>query len=274
MLADQVAHPAHLKARDTTLVFVSRAPQAQIQDLKQRMGWQPIPWYTLTDDFDADFGVDAWHGTNAFIRERDQIFGTYFIHDRGNEHLGSTWSYLDITALGRQEEWEDSPDGYPQTALPVVELPRRARHANVTASPHASRSKPSISWREALSRVKARIRHPTHEDRGLEVPDPRRRAVVSLECSSISTDLPFQHVAPIEESILREDIRATIPIFVVNAPPSSIVVGVPLDIGGITIASRVVQGAGNVSIPPVICVAQRARRRSPLSVLIDTLRGS
>jgi predicted dithiol-disulfide oxidoreductase (DUF899 family) len=79
------------------------------------MGWQPIPWYTLTDDFDADFGVNQWHGINAFIRDRDQIFRTYFIPARGDEQLGSTWSYLDITALGRQEEWEDSPDGYPQT---------------------------------------------------------------------------------------------------------------------------------------------------------------
>src|SRR6478735_12388028 len=56
--ADQVAHPAHLNARDTTLVFVSRAPQAEIQSLKRRMGWELIPWYTLTDDFDKDFGVD------------------------------------------------------------------------------------------------------------------------------------------------------------------------------------------------------------------------
>ena len=79
------------------------------------MGWDVIPWYTLTDDFDADFGVDQWHGTNAFIREGDRIFRTYFVHDRGDEHMGSTWSYLDITALGRQEEWEDSPVGYPQT---------------------------------------------------------------------------------------------------------------------------------------------------------------
>jgi predicted dithiol-disulfide oxidoreductase (DUF899 family) len=114
-LADQVAHPAHLNARDTTLAFVSRAPQAEIRGLKERMGWGTIPWYTLTDDFDADFGVDQWHGTNAFIREGDRIFRTYFIHDRGDEHMGSTWSYLDITALGRQEEWEDSPVGHPQT---------------------------------------------------------------------------------------------------------------------------------------------------------------
>jgi predicted dithiol-disulfide oxidoreductase (DUF899 family) len=114
LVADQVAHPAHLNARDTTLAFVSRAPQAEIQGLKVRMGWD-IPWYTITDEFDADFGVREWHGTNAFIREGDRIFRTYFVNSRGDEAMGSTWSYLDITALGRQEEWEDSPEGYPQT---------------------------------------------------------------------------------------------------------------------------------------------------------------
>ena len=113
-LADQVAHLAHLNARDTTLVFASRAPQADIESWKARMGWD-IPWYTITDDFDTDFGVDEWHGTNAFVRDGDEIFRTYFINNRGDEHMGSTWSYLDITALGRQEEWEDSPEGYPQT---------------------------------------------------------------------------------------------------------------------------------------------------------------
>jgi predicted dithiol-disulfide oxidoreductase (DUF899 family) len=121
-LADQVAHPAHLNARDTTLAFVSRAPQDKIQPWKARMGWELIPWYTLTDDFDADFGVDEWHGTNAFIRDThagtggDKVFRTYFIDSRGDEAMGSTWAYLDMTALGRQEEWEDSPEGYPQTA--------------------------------------------------------------------------------------------------------------------------------------------------------------
>ena len=114
-VADQVAHPAHLNARDTTLVFVSRAPQAEIRGLQDRMGWELIPWYSLTDDFDADFGVDQMHGTNAFIRDGDRIFRTYFVTDRGDEQMGNTWNYLDITALGRQEEWEDSPEGYPQT---------------------------------------------------------------------------------------------------------------------------------------------------------------
>jgi predicted dithiol-disulfide oxidoreductase (DUF899 family) len=115
LMADQVAHPAHLRARDTALVFVSRAPQADIAHLKARNGWQHIPWYSLTDDFDADFGVDQWHGTNAFVRDGDEVYRTYFVSDRGDEALGSTWSYLDITAFGRQEEWEDSPDGWPQT---------------------------------------------------------------------------------------------------------------------------------------------------------------
>jgi predicted dithiol-disulfide oxidoreductase (DUF899 family) len=115
MVADQVAHPLHLNARDTTLAFVSRAPQENIERLKARMGWELIPWYTLTDDFDKDHDVEEWHGTNAFYRDGDQVFRTYFIDARGDEAMGSTWSYLDITALGRQEEWEDSPEGYPQT---------------------------------------------------------------------------------------------------------------------------------------------------------------
>ena len=115
LVADQVAHLAHLNARDTTLAFASRAPQADIERLKARMGWE-MPWYTITDSFDADFGVDEWHGTNVFIRDGDRVFRTYFVNDRGDEAMGSTWSYLDITALGRQEKWEDSPEGYPQTA--------------------------------------------------------------------------------------------------------------------------------------------------------------
>jgi predicted dithiol-disulfide oxidoreductase (DUF899 family) len=113
--ADQVAHLAHLNARDTTLAFVSRASQADIARLKTRMGWQ-MPWYTITDSFDSDFGVDEWHGHNVFFRDaEDRIFRTYFINNRGDEAMGSTWNYLDMTPLGRQEKWEDSPEGYPQT---------------------------------------------------------------------------------------------------------------------------------------------------------------
>jgi predicted dithiol-disulfide oxidoreductase (DUF899 family) len=113
--ADQVANLAHLNARGTTLAYASRAPQKDIECLKARMGWT-MPWYTITDSFDTDFGVNEWHGHNAFIRDGDKVFRTYLINERGDEAMGSTWSYLDITALGRQETWEDSPKGYPQTA--------------------------------------------------------------------------------------------------------------------------------------------------------------
>ena len=113
MIADHIGNLAHLNARDTTLVFVSRAPQPDIERVKARMGWH-MPWYTITDGFDADFGVDEWHGTNAFIHDGDRVFRTYLLNGRGDETLGNTWSYLDMTALGRQEDWEDSPEGYPQ----------------------------------------------------------------------------------------------------------------------------------------------------------------
>jgi predicted dithiol-disulfide oxidoreductase (DUF899 family) len=98
--ADQVANLAHLNARDTTLVYASRAPQADIARLKARMGWD-IPWYSITDSFDADFGVAEWHGHNAFIRDGERIFRTYLINSRGDEAMGTVWSYLDMTALRR-----------------------------------------------------------------------------------------------------------------------------------------------------------------------------
>jgi predicted dithiol-disulfide oxidoreductase (DUF899 family) len=113
--ADQVAHLAHLNARDTTLAYASRAPQADIARLKTRMGWE-MPWYSITDSFDADFGVAEWHGHNVFFRDGERVFRTYFINSRGDEAMGTTWSYLDATPLGRQEIWEDSPEGYPQAA--------------------------------------------------------------------------------------------------------------------------------------------------------------
>ena len=114
LMADHIGNLAHLNARDTTLAYASRAPQADIQRLKQRMGWK-MPWYTITDSWDKDFGVDEWHGHNVFIHDGKRIFRTYFVNNRGDEQMGSTWNYLDITPLGRQEVWEDSPAGYPQT---------------------------------------------------------------------------------------------------------------------------------------------------------------
>jgi predicted dithiol-disulfide oxidoreductase (DUF899 family) len=124
LMADHIGNLAHLNARDTTLVYVSRGPQADIARMKDRMRWD-IPWYTMIpaengEAFDVDFGVDQWHGTNAFIRwpddDGERIYRTYFVDNRGDEAFVNTWNFLDITALGRQETWEDSPEGYPQSA--------------------------------------------------------------------------------------------------------------------------------------------------------------
>jgi predicted dithiol-disulfide oxidoreductase (DUF899 family) len=127
MFVDQIGHLAHMHSRDTSFVLVSRAPLAKIAPYKQRMGWT-IPWYSSVEsDFNVDFGVspeapqpDVYQdgesfGLSVFLRVDDEVFRTYFTTHRGVEALGSVWTFLDLTPLGRQEEWEDSPEGYPQT---------------------------------------------------------------------------------------------------------------------------------------------------------------
>lgn len=115
MVADQIPHLAHRHARDTTLAFVSRASVAEIEALKRRMGWS-MPWFSTTDGFNADFGVTEGFGLNVFYRHGGDIYRTYFTTGRGVETLGTVWTLLDLTPLGRQESWEDSPPGTPQTA--------------------------------------------------------------------------------------------------------------------------------------------------------------
>ena len=114
MYADQLGNLLHLRERDTRFVAVSRGEQEHLQRYREHMGWE-FPWYTLRDDFDADHDVAEWHGTNVFLRDGDEVYRTYFIDARGDEALGSAWSFLDITPYGRQEAWEDSPEGWPQT---------------------------------------------------------------------------------------------------------------------------------------------------------------
>jgi predicted dithiol-disulfide oxidoreductase (DUF899 family) len=114
--ADHIPHLAHVNSRNTTFVMVSPADQDKILHLKERMGWD-APWYTLLGEaFSNDFGVAEKFGLNVFLRDdNDRVFRTYFVNGRGVETFTSTWSILDITPLGRQEEWENTPDGRPQT---------------------------------------------------------------------------------------------------------------------------------------------------------------
>jgi predicted dithiol-disulfide oxidoreductase (DUF899 family) len=127
MFVDQVGHLAHLHARDTSFALMSRAPLAKIEAYRQRMGWT-ISWFSAFEsDFNVDFGVspetpqpDVYQdgetfGLSVFLRHGDNVFRSYFTTHRGVEAIGSVWTFLDLTPLGRQEDWEDSPAGYPQT---------------------------------------------------------------------------------------------------------------------------------------------------------------
>ncbi|MFJ2004075.1 DUF899 domain-containing protein [Streptomyces chartreusis] len=112
---DQIGHLAHLKARGTTFVAVSRAPFTRILPFKARMGWT-LPWFSsFGSDFNRDFEVTLEldgelverPGASCFLRDRDRVFHTYSTYERGLDGLGSTTGFLDLTALGRQEEWEE-----------------------------------------------------------------------------------------------------------------------------------------------------------------------
>jgi predicted dithiol-disulfide oxidoreductase (DUF899 family) len=119
MFVDQVGHLAHLHARDTSFCLVSRASLAKIQRYRKRMGWS-IPWVSSAEsDFNVDFGVTTAEGEtfglSVFLRDGDSVYRAYFTSGRGVEALGSVWTFLDLTPFGRQEDWEDSPTGWPQT---------------------------------------------------------------------------------------------------------------------------------------------------------------
>jgi predicted dithiol-disulfide oxidoreductase (DUF899 family) len=119
LVIDQIGHLAHLHARNTSFVAVSIAPLANIQKYKKRMGWT-VPWVSsFGSDFNKDFGrtteEEEKFGLSVFFRDGNNIYRSYFTDGRGVEALGNVWSLLDITPLGRQETWEDSPAGWPQT---------------------------------------------------------------------------------------------------------------------------------------------------------------
>jgi predicted dithiol-disulfide oxidoreductase (DUF899 family) len=118
MFVDQIGHQAHFHARDTSLALVSLAPLANLETYGRRMGWT-IPWHSsAASDFNRDFGVTRddgeTFGLSVFVRDGEKVFRSYFTSDRGVEALGSVWTFLDLTPLGRQEEWEDSPSDVPQ----------------------------------------------------------------------------------------------------------------------------------------------------------------
>lgn len=120
LVTDQIGDLSHLRARDTNMAWISVAPLENIERYRKRMGWN-IRWVSSAGNtFNRDFGLSTGegetHGLSVFIRDGEEIFRTYFTSQRGLEMLGSVWSLLDLTPLGRQETWEDTPPGRPQSA--------------------------------------------------------------------------------------------------------------------------------------------------------------
>jgi predicted dithiol-disulfide oxidoreductase (DUF899 family) len=119
LFIDQVSHLSHLNARDTSFCAVSLGPWEKLQAYQKRMEWD-IAWYSSAGtSFNRDMGVTTDkgedHALSIFFRDGDAIYRTYWTTARGCETLGPVWTLLDLTPLGRQEKWEDTPAGRPQT---------------------------------------------------------------------------------------------------------------------------------------------------------------
>ena len=121
----------HVASRETAFVLVSRAPYDKIAATAKERGWTVAPWYSSHgSDFNYDYQVSLneartdynyrpepallggdrsaeMPGYSAFLRDGDEIFHTYSAFARGTEYVGNAYTYLDMTALGRQEDWEE-----------------------------------------------------------------------------------------------------------------------------------------------------------------------
>jgi predicted dithiol-disulfide oxidoreductase (DUF899 family) len=116
---DNIGDLSHLHARDTSFALMSRAPLAELEAYRRRMGWE-LPWYSsYGSDFNADFGLTRDNretfGFNVYLRDGDDVYHTYSTAARGVDRLRFDFNVLDLTPFGRQEAWEDSPEGWPQT---------------------------------------------------------------------------------------------------------------------------------------------------------------
>jgi predicted dithiol-disulfide oxidoreductase (DUF899 family) len=117
-LVNEMGDLSGLADRNTQFVLISRAPLEKLLAYKERKGWDR-PWYSsFGSDFNYDFQATTdhgeTHGLSVFFRIDQDVFHTYSTYNRGTESLTDTYSLLDMTPYGRQEDWEDSPSGWPQ----------------------------------------------------------------------------------------------------------------------------------------------------------------
>lgn len=118
-LADSAPHLSHFGPYDVAIARISRAPIDKITAYNARMGWD-APWVSsLNSTYNQDWGWTADDGevpgVSCYLQLDGQPYLTYSTSGRGVEPLSSQVGYLDSTVYGRQESWEDSPAGWPQT---------------------------------------------------------------------------------------------------------------------------------------------------------------
>jgi len=146
---DNIADISHLHARDTAFVLVSRAPYDEIRAFKERMGWT-VPWYSsFGSDFNYDFRVSNDRGEtfalSVFVRDGDTVYRSYVTSSRGVDRLRLDFNLLDLTPFGRQEEWEDSPEGWPQTPAYTWWRKHDEYEAGSDAHPEGTGRRPEVS---------------------------------------------------------------------------------------------------------------------------------
>ncbi|WP_028802599.1 DUF899 domain-containing protein [Streptomyces sp. 142MFCol3.1] len=102
---------------DARFVVVTQGPIDEALAYKQRVG-NRMPWYSTADSsFGADVGAPPEGGfaVNVFLRDGDTVYRTWHTNGRGTEQLSHTFGLIDLLPYGRQEEWQDSPEGWPQS---------------------------------------------------------------------------------------------------------------------------------------------------------------
>jgi predicted dithiol-disulfide oxidoreductase (DUF899 family) len=124
----QVRELAYLHSRGVTYATFCQGPYEESVRYRDFMGWD-VPWYSAEDAADvllAGRGVNRFHLV-CYLREGERVFETYWTRGRGIEGMAPTYALLDMTLFGRQERWEDSPDGWPRAwGSPGGEHPYRA----------------------------------------------------------------------------------------------------------------------------------------------------
>ncbi|MCX5054695.1 MULTISPECIES: DUF899 domain-containing protein [unclassified Streptomyces] len=102
---------------DARFVIVTQGPIEEALAYKRRVG-NRMTWYsTANSSFGADVGAppDGGFAVNVFLRDGDTVYRTWHTAGRGTEQLGHSFALIDLLPYGRQEEWQDSPEGWPQS---------------------------------------------------------------------------------------------------------------------------------------------------------------